>query len=480
VNAKRGRVRSGLAALTAAALAGCGGEPVAPADARPNVVLIVIDTLRADHLGAYGYARDTSPHIDALAARGVLFTRATAPSSWTRPSVASLLTSLLPSEHGAISAEHRLDERIATLAEIFRDAGYRTVGVCANFAHITERAGFARGFDGWTVLKIPVAEGEGDPIWAEATGDGRRQPLRAPTAAELNRALFPRIPPPGPRPVFMYVHYMDPHSGYLPPSPHRERFLGDPTFDRGQPPATSDFVRELAAGRVAVDARGRQRLIDLYDGEVAAVDAAVGALVAELSERGYEGRTVYALVSDHGEEFAEHGGWFHGLTLYQESLRVPFALWDSRAGPAPARVDAPVDLLDVPTTLLALAGLEPATGMRGRDLSAAGARARPLLAELHRDPLIEGGVRERSHRWSFTRWPWKVIVHRRRDAQFFRLDRDPREREALSPGDAGVPPDLLPEGRAVVERIVQPRREELHQRLAPEEREALEALGYAR
>jgi arylsulfatase A-like enzyme len=481
VTPRRGPARGRLAAvLAAAAVAGCGGEPDAAASARPDVFLIVIDTLRADHLGAYGYARDTSPHIDALAARGMLFTRATAPSSWTRPAVASLLTSRLPSEHGAVSAEHRLDERIVTLAEIFRDAGYRTVGVCANFAHITARAGFDRGFDDWTGLKVPVAEGEGDPIWAEATEDGRRQPLRAPTAAEVNRALLPRIPPAGPRPVFLYVHYMDPHSGYLPPSPYRERFLSDPVFDRAQPPATSDFVRELAAGRIAVDERGRQRLIDLYDGEIAAVDDAVGALLAALAERGYAGRAVYALVSDHGEEFTEHGGWFHGLTLYHESLHVPFALWDSRAVAVGARRDTPVDLLDMPTTLLALAGLEPAAGMRGRDLSAAEVPTRPLLAELHRDPLIEGGVRERSHRWAFTRWPWKVIVHRRRGVEFFRLDRDPEEREALSPGDEGVPSDLFAEGRAMVEGIVKPRREALRQRLSPEEREALEALGYGR
>jgi len=479
----RASAASRLAAvLCALAAAACESEPAPAGASAPDVVLIVIDTLRADHLGVYGYARDTSPHIDALASRGVVFTRASSPSSWTRPAVASLLTSRLPSEHGAVSAEHRLDSRIATLAEVFHNAGYRTLGVCANFAHITERAGFARGFDDWTSLKVPVAEGQGDPIWAESTADGKRQPLRAPTAAEVNRALLPRIPAPDGRPVFLYVHYMDPHSGYLPAAPYRERFLRDAAFDRTQPPATSDYVRELAAGRISVGERSRERLIDLYDGEIAAVDAAVGELVTALAERGYEGRSVYALVSDHGEEFEEHGGWFHGLTLYGESLQVPFVLWDSRAAPVGATVDAPVDLIDVPTTLLALAGLEPAAHMRGRRLAADGAAptARPLLAELHRDPLIEGGVRERSHRWAYTRWPWKVITHRRRDVEFFRLDRDPMERESIRPGDAGVPADLFAEGRALVSRIVVPRREELRQQLDPEEREALQALGYAR
>jgi arylsulfatase A-like enzyme len=492
VSIRRSRVRanpkyarSRLAALLgtlilgAPGLAACGREPAG--GARPDVVLIVIDTLRADHLGVYGYDRDTSPHIDALASRGVVFTRASSPSSWTRPAIASLMTSRLPSEHGAVTAQHRLDDRVATLAEVFRSAGYRTLGVCANVAHITERAGFARGFDDWKTLRVPVAEGEGEAIWAEPTPSGSRRWLRAPTAPELNRELLPRLPAAGGRPVFLYVHYMDPHSGYLPASPYRERFLRDPAFDRGQPPATSDHVRELAAGRLSIDERGRQRLIDLYDGEIAAVDDAVGELLAALAERGYEGRSVIALVSDHGEEFGEHGGWFHGITLYHESLNVPFLLWDSRTGEVGATVDTPVDLLDVPTTLLALAGLEPTEGMRGRRLGADGATppTRSLFAELHRDLLIEGGVRERSHRWAYTRWPWKVIAHRQRVVEFYRVDRDPLEREVLEPGDDETPVEVFAQGSAVVRGIVTPRHDELLQQLDPEEREALQALGYA-
>jgi arylsulfatase A-like enzyme len=144
-------------------------------------------------------------------------------------------------------------------------------------------------------------------------------------------------------------------------------------------------------------------------------------------------------------------------------------------------VDTPVDLLDVPTTLLELAGLEPAAGMRGRRLGADGATpaTRPLFAELHRDPLIEGGVRERSHRWAYTRWPWKVIAHRRRGVEFYRVDRDPGEQNVFEPGDDGVPTEVFAEGSALVRSIVAPRHEELLQQLGPEEREALQALGYA-
>lgn len=469
--------------LCGLALTACERGPGYAADGptRPHVVLVVIDTLRADHLGVYGYPRNTSPHIDALAARGVVFRRATSPSSWTRPAVGSLMTSLYPTEHAAVSAQHGLDPQVSTLAERFRAAGYRTIGVCGNFAHITDRAGFARGFDHWSSPKVVVDENNGDAIWAERNWWGVRHSLRALTGAELNREVFQRIPPARERPIFLYVHYMDPHSGYLPPSPYRERFLRDPEFDREQPAATSDWVRDTAAEKVAIGERGRERLLDLYDGEIASVDAAFGELMAHLEERGYPGNTVYAVVSDHGEEFAEHGGWFHGLTLYRESLAVPLVLFDSRADAVGATVDTPVDLLDLPTTLIALAGLRPDPRMRGRALGADGRSPapRPLLAELHRDPLFEGGVRPRSHRWAFTRWPWKVIVHRAREGEFFRLDRDPGEREVLGVED-GAPAELFREGRALIRKIVEPRRTDTFEALGSDAREALEALGYLR
>ncbi len=474
------RAALAVALLCGLALTACDRSPdPAAGPSRPHVVVVVIDTLRADHLGVYGYPRNTSPNIDALAARGVVFQRATSPSSWTRPAVGSLMTSLHPTEHAAVSAQHALDPKVAMLAERFRAAGYHTIGVCGNFAHITERAGFARGFDDWSNPRIVVDGEGGDAIWAERSWWGKRRSLRALTGSELNREIFPRIPASGKRPVFLYVHDMDPHSGYLPPAPHRARFLRDPEFDRGQPSATSDWVRNTAAGRDEIGERGRERLVDLYDGEIASVDAAFGELMAHLEARGYSGNTVYAVLSDHGEEFAEHGGWFHGLTLYRESLAVPLVLFDSRADAVGARVDAPVDLLDVPTTLMALAGLHPDPGMHGRALGADGTEPapRPLLAELHRDPLFEEGVRPRSHRWAFSRWPWKVIVHRAREVEFFRMDRDPGEHEALSVGD-GAPRELFREGRALIEKIVEPRRTDTFEALEPEERDALKALGY--
>ena len=185
--------------------------PVTPsgaAAARPDVILIVIDSLRADHLGAYGYPRGTSPNIDALAARGVTFTRAFAPSAWTRPSVGSLFTSLYPSEHGAVSAEHPLAPDVASLAEIFARAGYRTVGVSGNFRELSEKTGFSRGFEDWISLGIRISDEEAEWIGHGESWWGGIRRLRAPSAQEVNAEVVKRLRSAPTRPLFLYVHYM--------------------------------------------------------------------------------------------------------------------------------------------------------------------------------------------------------------------------------------------------------------------------------
>ena len=209
------------------------------------------------------------------------------------------------------------------------------------------------------------------------------------------------------------------------------------------------------------------------------MDAAIGKLLDELAARGFTDDAVIALVSDHGEEFGEHGGWFHGLTLYDESLRVPLVFRDGRRTGPGVRRDDPVDLLDVPTTMLALAGVAPPPGMQGRDLLARGAPApRDLVAELHSDPRFEDRVRSREHRIAVTRWPWKLIAGRGSARTLYRLDRDIREQAALGPEAPDVPPELLAAGAAIlresaaVDAAAEPE-------LDPATIEGLRALGYA-
>jgi len=457
---------------------GCGGtEATRP----PDLVLVVVDTLRADHLGAYGYERPTSPVIDALAARGLRFENAAAPSSWTRPSVASLFTSRLPSEHGAVSLVAPLDPAVPTFVEALRDAGYRTVGVSGNFPNLSDKSGLTRGFETFASLAIAVGgepgttSGEDTLMRLPLREDGGQLALRAPTADEVNARVFEELDAlegPGDAPLLLYVHYMDPHSGYL--APPRFRAL----FERraaDTPPATSDYLVELASGRRELAPGERERLVDAYDAEIRYVDEAIGRLLEGLEARGLAGSAVVTLVSDHGEELGEHGGYFHGLTLHRELLRVPLVIRDER-GLLPTGVRTePVELLDVPVTLLALAGLEPLPGMRGRALFAAEAEslgATDRVAELHPDPAREAHAGPLRHAASVTRWPFKAVADRAGDVSVYRLDADPGER---APVDASAHADLVAEARRLAGALAVP---DAPAALSPEERAGLRALGY--
>ena len=458
----------GLAVLAAALLgAGCRDETPPP---RPHLVLVAIDNLRADHVGAYGYPRPTTPHLDALARDGVRFANATASASWTKPSVASLFTSRWPSEHGAVSFERPIASEIPTLAEALRGAGYTTAGVSGNFVHIRSDMGFDRDAERAPAVEAAVEEGDPDRLWSQPGGGS----ARAPSGEELTRFALAEVPIRPERPFFLYVHYMDPH---VPWAPKAERWRPFASGGAAVPEAVgSEYLVRLAAERPAVDPRERQRLVDLYDAEIAAVDAALGDLVAGLRERGVCGPCVLVVTADHGEEFGEHGGWFHGSTLHRESLAVPLVVRDFREAAAGTTRPEAVDLLDVAPTLLALAGALPPAGMRGRPLLAGALAERTLVAELHPDPSFESAVAPRAQRLALLRWPWKVIAAREGEAVAYRVDRDPGE----SVPAGGAPSDLV--SRETLQRwlaeLALPASRGVA--LSPEDREALRALGYVR
>ena len=469
---------SRLAVLAVASLVaplGCGPEPTPP-----NLVLIVIDTLRADHLGAYGYPRDTSPTLDGLAAAGSLFLNATAPSSWTKPSIGSLFTSRYPSEHGAVSFEHDLDGQLPILAELLRKRGYHTLAVNGNFVHVTEPRGFARGFDVWSAegIEVPLSA-EGALLTVEIP-EGKPVALRAPTASEINRVVEEKLRTLRKGPLFLYVHYMEPHPGFDPPPRHLARFLRDPDHHATAPPATAEYISMLARDEVRPDSREVERLIDLYDAEISAVDEAIGELRRVLAEADFE-PPILMIVADHGEEFLDHGGWFHGIHLHGEVLRVPMILHDPRQAAAARRIAEPVDLLDVAPTLLALAGAPIGTQMRGRDLLAERAplAKRDLVAELHPDPVLEEHLRPRSHRFAVTRWPWKLIVHGDGRTEIYRKDRDPAEMDPLDARAEAVPADLARVGAALWRTPEAIASGSAAPDLDPKALHGLRALGYA-
>lgn len=309
-----------LAILVAAAALTlhCGRETQAP----PNVLLITLDTLRADRVGAYGSARGTTPAIDALAARGILFRNAMSVAPLTLPSHATILSGALPPHHGLRNnGAGVFPASRTTLATRLSEKGYRTAAFTGAFV-LDRRFGLNRGFDVYDD-EIPRDPTLGDHLEAE-----RRADLVVDRALQWLRQEDAR-------PFFAWVHLYDAHFPYAAPEPYRTQYAASP-----------------------------------YDGEIAFVDAQLARLIAHLDERGLRERTIVVIAGDHGEALGEHGELTHGLLLYEGSLRVPLVI--SAPGAIDPRVVAtPVSLADVAPTIAALANAPLAEKTDGRDLSAA-------------------------------------------------------------------------------------------------------------
>ena len=398
----RSALRLACGPALAVGLAACGGGPPGgTAEApRPNIVLYVVDTVRADRLGVYGYGKPTSPRLDTFAAGAVLFENAYAQSSWTRPAVASLFTGLLPPAHRTVGRRSVLPEDATTLAEILAVHGYEGMGLVRN-PNVGRAFGFAQGFN-----RFRSEDRERD----ETMLDRVRLWLDERQGAE--------------GPFFLFLHAIDPHGPYD-PAPEFEEM-----FEAGGAPAHYRTVRYLLGlnrGEVEPEPETADALSRLYDAEVAQNDRAFGELLDELEDRGLVEDTAVIYLSDHGEEFAEHGRWEHGLSLYEEVLRVPLVM---RLPGVPARrVEEPAQHVDVLPTLLAYLGIE-APPTDGRDLLAARRRGdEPLDVYTHLD--VDG------HRAaSVIRGPYKLVLPQSPSQgtapMLFDLDADPGELRDLA------------------------------------------------
>jgi arylsulfatase A-like enzyme len=331
-------------------LAGVGCGPEAAPGRRPNVVLIVVDTLRADHLGCYGYSRPTTPAIDALAAGALRFEHAYAQAPWTTPSVAAILTSRFPAELGIHEAPDRLDDRFATLAETLRAAGYRTGAVISHF-FIGKEWNFQQGF--------------------ESFDDSNVQGHDAVTSAGVSDRAIDFVRAHAAEPFFLLVHYFDPHYDYV---QHAGFRFGTPRGYRGPVHsglAYADLVRLLPS----LESADRQRLLDLYDSEVAFTDRHIGRFLDALRGAGLFESSLVVLTADHGEEFLDHGGVGHGGTLYNELIRVPLIVKTPRGTATGVATAAPAALVDVFPTVIGAVGVPPPAALRGRDRLVAAAAA---------------------------------------------------------------------------------------------------------
>lgn len=406
-------------------ICGCTRPPASPP--RPSVVLVVIDTLRADHLGVYGYGRATSPRLDVLARRGTRFARAHAPSSWTAPSVASILTGRYPAVHGVERSTAVLGANVPTIAETFRAAGWRTVAYSANPAFVTPEMGFARGFERFEVLKGPEvpADDPGDKVQADQS---MKRFVRVATAAELTDAVLADLDAaPRDRPQLLYVHYFDPHAAYVPPPSYVERFGVAP----GDLARADRQWKAMAGLHVPADPKDLTKLVALYDGEIAYTDEHVGRLLDGIATR-LPGPLVVAVTADHGEEFGEHDGMLHARTLFEEQVRVPLILFGD--GVATARVvEEPVSLVGLFATLATLAGIAPppdvgpalldaaAHGLVFADLDQAHPGLPPIV---HRRAVVDGAR--------------KLLQTPAGGTAVFDLARDAGERSPAALDDAGT------------------------------------------
>jgi arylsulfatase len=336
------------------------GEPtlrrVVPGAAPRNVVVYLIDTLRADHCSAYGYARKTTPALESLAQDGLLFERAWAQAPWTRPATATIFTGLLYPYHGA-GKTTELAAGVETFAERMRAAGRTTAAFVANPHVYAGALQFEQGFGTFVTEETPESQFRSDRIHADV-------------APWLERHED--------EPFFLYVHTVDPHAAYDPPAATRGAFQ-DPAYAGPiTPPRThTEILRE----RLPLPPADHGHVVDLYDEEILFNDRQLGALVDVLKRLGAYDETTIVVLSDHGEEFEEHGRIGHAGALWEELLRVPLVIKPPRSrGLAPARIAAPARQMDVLPTALALVDAPAGAPLQGVDL-------RPWILERDHEPL---------------------------------------------------------------------------------------------
>jgi choline-sulfatase len=402
---------------------------------RPNIVLVVLDTVRADHLPPYGYTRDTAPFISRLASRGVVFDRAFAASSWTSPSVASLFTSVHPFQHGVIWGMRKMREAgyrfnhlpaaLETIPEALKKAGYSTFAVSDNI-NVSPVTRFDAGFDRF--------ESSSD---ASSEAVNKRIKKWKP---DLERA----------KPYFLYIQYMDAHAPYAPRAPYFDRFM--------------------AEGREAIE---RPDFVAAYDSEVRVMDDRLKGLFDALA---WDRDTVLIVTADHGEEFWDRGKGGHAHSLHEELLHVPLIVYGGEGRFPPGRVESPVGLVDVLPTLREFAGLPADPRNEGVSLmpalSGASRRWQDRTLYSHLVTFTDGQVHE-----GIIDGRWKLISTGGA-SMLYDIVQDPHEQRDVSAQHPDVVRRLQDAYRAYAKNSRTYGEQPATEHLSPEAVEQLRALGY--
>lgn len=430
--------RCGLAAALLLAVAGCQwSRPFAPK--RPNVIIYLIDTLRRDHLGVYGYERSTSPYIDAFAREAVTYADAFSTTAWTKPAVASVLTGLHPMRHAVQDRRHYVPANVPLLAEYLKTAGYETTGVITN-PHAASQWGFGRGFDHYD----ETSEWEGR------------------SADEVNDAVFFSLDR-GRKPFFFYIHTIDVHGPEGPRVPYDKLFGGRPIgsiLPKVNPGITPLLLNNAKA---------------LYDGVIRFNDFQFGRLVAKLKEMNVYDDTLIILVADHGEEHLDHGQGGHGKQLFNETVHIPMIVKYPKGRFAGVWASHRSSLLDVAPTVLAMAGVDVPDALEGIDLGhlpdggESPAPERRLMLDLNH-VRREGALCVAR---AIIDGPFKYIedLLPEQKRMLFHLERDPGETVNLIDDD--------PSRAQEYSRLLDAYQASVEQEAVPQNlRESLKALGY--
>ena len=355
--------------------------PAAPAGA-PNVLFIILDTVRGGSLSLLGYARKTTPNLERLGEQGVIFDRAVAPSPWTLPTHASVLTGRFPHELSA-NFNIPLDDTYPTLAEVLSRNGYATAGFSANQFNADYEHGISRGFAHWedypitlgqvlyntSVLRRFLLDGRGgrqNSRLLQALGLELR--IGEKNAERINADALRWLSKHRDRPSFTFVNYFDAHYPYAAPGSETS---AAPTSSSPRWSFRSRVARALSTarprGRSADDERA---LLEAYEGEIAWLDARVGDLLRDLESRGALENTILIVSSDHGEEFGEHAKYEHGNDVFMTQVHVPLIISFPKQVPSGVRIASPVGLRDLAATVLDMTGVADSTALPGRSLAA--------------------------------------------------------------------------------------------------------------
>ena len=374
---------------------------------QPNIILISIDTLRQDALGVYGGKDVKTPNLDKFAKEGAVFENAYSNSPWTLPSHATMFTGFTPTHLGIRKVEDRLGKNALTLPEVLNNYGYITAAV-TSYILVSPSYGFDQGFDRFIYNRDLKAD----------------QIAQAASAfIKINKD----------KKFFLFLHLYDPHWPYHPPLEiAREFFSEEPTQDMYDLLRTQnyyDWVVKAIKGSDELVSFSRK----MYDAEVSYVDMALGKVFAALAQEGIEGRTVVIVTSDHGEEFKEHGLMGHGLTLYDEALKIPFIVRFPALIPNETRIKMPVQLIDIFPTVLAMAGIEsPIAHIEGKDLTSevylrGKEESREILAETAMSGEMRYAVFEKGFKYitPFELTFGETLISH--DTELFDLNQDPGE-----------------------------------------------------